>query len=32
MTALRSYEDFIFRVNQLGFMSLSDILPGFPSL
>lgn len=32
MTMLGSYEDFIFRVNQLGFMSLSDILPGFPSL
>lgn len=32
MTLLRSYEDFIYRVDELGFMALSDILPGFPSL
>ena len=32
MTHLTSYSDFIERVNELGFMLLSDILPGFPSL
>ena len=33
MTAmLTTYEDFIARVESLGFMALSPILPGFPSL
>ncbi len=32
MIILKSYEDFIKRVDELGFMSLSDILPGLPSL
>jgi hypothetical protein len=32
MTQLTKYEDFINRVDELGFMPLSDILPGFPSL
>ena len=33
MTAMLStYEDFIARVESLGFMALSPILPGFPSL
>ncbi len=29
---LKKYEDFIGRVDDLGFMTLSSILPGFPSL
>jgi len=29
---LKKYEDFIDRVNDLGFMAFSNILPGFPSL
>jgi hypothetical protein len=29
---LTSYEDFIARVESLGFMALSPLLPGFPSL
>lgn len=29
---LKKYEDFINRVNKLGFMAFSPILPGFPSL
>lgn len=29
---LKRYEDFIDRVDELGFMALSNILPGFPSL
>lgn len=29
---LNTYEDFIERVNQLGYMSFSNLLPGFPSL
>lgn len=32
MAQLMKYEDFLERVNELGFMALSDILPGFPSL
>lgn len=32
MILLKSYEDFLNRVNELGFMSLSNVLPGFPSL
>ncbi len=32
MTQLLRYEDFINRVDELGFMSLSNILPGLPSL
>jgi hypothetical protein len=32
MTRLLRYEDFIARVDELGFMALSNILPGFPSL
>ena len=32
MVRLRKYEDFINRVNEVGFMFLSDVLPGFPSL
>lgn len=32
MTQLTTYQDFISRVEQLGFMALSNILPGFPSL
>ncbi|WHH60030.1 hypothetical protein [Petroclostridium sp. X23] len=32
MAQLLRYEDFIDRVDNLGFMSLSNILPGFPSL
>ncbi|HHV60646.1 MAG TPA: hypothetical protein GXX49_10250 [Clostridiaceae bacterium] len=32
MIQLRKYEDFVNRVNELGFMALSDILTGFPSL
>lgn len=32
MIVLKSYEDFIKRVDELGFMTLSDILPGLPSL
>jgi hypothetical protein len=32
MTLLTTYQDFISRVEQLGFMALSNILPGFPSL
>ena len=31
-TTLTTYEDFIVRVESLGFMALSHILPGFPSL
>lgn len=29
---LLKYEDFLDRLNSLGFMTLSDVLPGFPSL
>ncbi len=29
---LKKYEDFLDRVDSLGFMALSNILPGFPSL
>lgn len=32
MILLKRYEDFLDRVDQLGFMALSNILPGFPSL
>jgi hypothetical protein len=32
MTKLTRYEDFIERVNELGFMAFSNTLPGFPSL
>lgn len=32
MTQLLTYKDFIDRVDELGFMALSNILPGFPSL
>lgn len=32
MTQLLRYKDFIDRVDELGFMALSNILPGFPSL
>jgi len=32
MVMLQNYNDFIDRVNELGFMALSDILPGFPSV
>lgn len=32
MILLNSYEEFLGRVDELGFMSLSNILPGFPSL
>lgn len=32
MAQLLRYEDFIERVNELGFMSFSNILPGLPSL
>ncbi|WP_313340191.1 hypothetical protein [Sedimentibacter sp.] len=32
MTQLLKYDDFLSRVDSLGFMSLSSILPGFPSL
>jgi hypothetical protein len=32
MTKLTKYEDFIERVNELGFMAFSNTLPGFPSL
>lgn len=32
MALLKKYEDFISRVDELGFMAFSDILPGFPSL
>lgn len=29
---LKKYEDFVDRVNELGYMTFSSILPGFPSL
>lgn len=29
---LQRYEDFLYRVDELGFMTLSNVLPGFPSL
>jgi hypothetical protein len=29
---IETYEDFIFRVEELGFMSLSQVIPGLPSL
>lgn len=32
MIQLKKYEDFINRIDEIGFMALSDILPGFPSL
>ncbi len=32
MAKLQKYEDFIERVNELGFMAFSNVLPGFPSL
>lgn len=32
MTKLTCYKEFIERVNELGFMAFSDILPGLPSL
>lgn len=32
MILLQRYEDFLYRVDELGFMTLSSILPGFPSL
>ncbi len=32
MILLKRYMDFLDRGDQLGFMSLSNILPGFPSL
>lgn len=32
MALLKRYEDFLNRVDDLGFMALSNILPGFPSL
>lgn len=32
MKLLRKYEDFLDRVDELGFMSLSNLLPGLPSL
>lgn len=32
MTKLTKYEDFIDRVDEVGFMTLSHLLPGFPSL
>lgn len=32
MIPLQRYEDFLHRVDELGFMALSNILPGFPSL
>ena len=32
MTQLCKYEDFLDRVDELGFMAFSNILPGFPSL
>ncbi len=32
MAQIKNYNDFLKRVNELGFMSLSNILPGFPAL
>lgn len=32
MSQLLSYEDFLKRVDELGFMALSNVLPGLPSL
>lgn len=32
MAKLVQYEDFVVRVNELGFMAFSNALPGFPSL
>jgi hypothetical protein len=32
MSMLENYQDFVKRVNELGFMALSNILPGFPSV
>lgn len=32
MAILKNYNEFVERVNELGFMALSDILPGFPSV
>ena len=32
MEKLQKYEDFIERVNELGFIAFSNALPGFPSL
>lgn len=32
MAQLKKYEDFLNRVDELGFMAFSGILPGFPSL
>ncbi len=32
MALLKKYEDFLDRVDELGFMTLSNILPGLPSL
>lgn len=32
MSLLTTYQDFLIRVEELGFMALSNILPGFPSL
>lgn len=32
MALLRTYEDFLSRVDSLGFLFLSDVLPGFPSV
>jgi len=32
MALLENYEDFLKRVNELGFMAFSNVLPGFPTL
>jgi hypothetical protein len=32
MILLRKYDDFLDRVDELGFMAFSRIVPGFPSL
>lgn len=32
MVQLKKYQDFLDRVDELGFMALSNILPGFPSV
>lgn len=32
MNKLQTYEEFLCRVDELGFMTLSNVLPGFPSL
>ena len=32
MTMINNYNEFLNRVNELGFMALSNIFPGFPAL